>query len=89
MTVHKQDELKLECFWNLESVGIKLPEATDQATDFLHHYHDTSNTLKEQGYNAQLQWKPDHPPLPINADITESRTPSMVQHLAKDPQKLQ
>ena len=88
MTAHKQEEFELERFWNLESVGIKPPAVADEATDFLEHYQDTSITRTEKGYNAKLPWKPEHPPLPTNADITERRTRTMVQHLAKDPQKL-
>ena len=88
MTSHKQDEFDLERFWNLESIGIKPPETTDETTAFLRHYQDTSITLQEKGYNAKLPWKEDHPPLPTNIDITQRRTCSVVHHLAKDPQKL-
>ena len=88
MTSHKQDEFDLERFWNLESIGIKPPAATDETTAFLRHYQDASITLRDKGYNAKLPWKEDHPPLPTNFDITQRRTRSMVHHLAKDPQKL-
>ena len=88
MTCHKQNEVDLERFWNLESVGIKPPAATDYTTAFLCHYQDTSITLRDKGYNAKLPWKEDHPPLPTNIDITQRRIRSMVHHLAKDPQKL-
>ena len=88
MTSHKQDEFDLERFWNLESICIKLPEATDETTAFLSHYQDTFNTLQEKGYNAKLPWKEDHSPLPTNSDVSQRRTRSMVHHLAKDPQKL-
>ena len=88
MTTRKQDELDLKRFWNLESIGIKPPEPTDETTAFLRHYQDTSITLQGKGYNAKLPWKEDHPPLPTNTDITQRRTRSMVHHLAKDPQKL-
>ena len=88
MTSHKQDEFDLERFCNLESIGTKSPEATDETTTFLRHYQDTSITLQEKGYNAKLLWKEDHPPLPTNFAITQRRTCSMVHHLAKDPQKL-
>ena len=88
MTSHKQDEFDLERFWNLESIGIKPPAATDETTDFLRHYQDTSITLREKGYHAKLPWKEDHPPLPTKIDNTQRRSRSMVYHLAKDPQKL-
>ena len=88
MTSHKQDEFDLEGLWNLESIGIKPPETTDETAAFLRHYQDASITLQEKGYNAQLPWKEDHPPLPTNFDITQRRTRSMVHNLAKDPQKL-
>ena len=71
MTNHKQDEFDLERFWNLESIGIKPPAVADNTTAFLHHYQDTSITLRDKGYNAKLPWKEDHPPLPTNIDITQ------------------
>ena len=88
MASHEQGEFDLERFWNLESIGIKPPEATDETTAFLRHYQDTSITQQEKGYNAKLPWKEDHPPLPTNHDIAQRRTRSMVHHLAKEPQKL-
>ena len=87
MTTHKQDKCDLERFWNLESIGIKPPEATGETAAFLRHYQGTSITLQGKGYNAKLPWKQDHPPLPTNIDITQIRTRSMVHHLAKDPQQ--
>lgn len=88
MTTHKQDKCDLERFWNLESIGIKPPETTDETAAFLRHYQDTSITLQGKGYNAKLPWKQDHPPIPTNIDITQIRMRSMVHHLAKDPQQL-
>ena len=37
---------------------------------------------------AKLPWRPEHPPLPSNAEITKQRTRSMVRKLAEDPKKL-
>lgn len=68
MTAHKQDELQLERFWNLELVGIQLTEITDKGTNFLHDYQGFSITFREKGYNAKLPWKSDHPPLPTNSN---------------------
>ena len=62
-------------FLNLESIGIKPLEATDETITFLHHYQDTSVTLQEKGYNAKLPWREDHLPLPTNIDITQKKNP--------------
>ena len=48
-TSHKQDEFDLERFWNLDSIGVKPPTATDETTAFLRHYQDTSITLRDKG----------------------------------------
>lgn len=65
MTAHKQDGFELERFWNLKLVGIQLTEITDKGTNFLHDYQDF---FRENGYNAKLPWKSDHPPLLTNSN---------------------
>ena len=44
--------------------------------------------LEDGRYSAKLPWRPEHPPLPSNAEITKQRTRSMIRKLTADPEKL-
>ncbi len=87
MTASKEEEFEFRHFWELESIGIQ-PNQTDETSDFLRHYQDTSISLKDGKYHAKLPWKPDQPVLPSNAAIAEKRTRSMIHRLSNDPEKL-
>ncbi|XP_060596649.1 uncharacterized protein LOC132750656 [Ruditapes philippinarum] len=77
----------LERFWKLESIGI-LPEAEEKASD-LHNYQKNCITFENDKYTASLPWKPDHPNLPDNYNITLRRTQNTIRRLREDPPLLQ
>jgi hypothetical protein len=87
VTEHQQEEFDLERFWNLDAVGVRT-NAEDNVPDFLQYYQDTSITMEDSRYSDKLPWRPDHPPLPWNEEITKQRTLSTVRKLATDPDKL-
>ena len=87
VTEHHQEQFDLERFWRIESVGVQ-PSSSEETVDFLKYYQDSSIMLEDGRYSAKLPWRPEHPPLPSNAEITEQRTRSMVRKLAEDPKKL-
>ena len=87
MTASKEEEFEFRHFSELESIGIQ-PNQTDETSDFLRHYQDTSISLKDGKYHAKLPWKPEQPVLPSNAAIAEKRTRSMIHRLSNDPEKL-
>ena len=87
MTEHHQEQFDLERFWRIESVGVQ-PNSSEETPDFLKYYQDSSIMLEDGRYSAKLPWRPEHPPLPSNAEITKQRTRSMIRRLAADPEKL-
>ncbi|XP_060570474.1 uncharacterized protein LOC132728821 [Ruditapes philippinarum] len=78
----------LERFWKLESIGI-LPAAEEKASDYLHNYQKNCITFENDKYTASLPWKPDHPNLPDNYNITLRRTQNTIRRLREDPPLLQ
>ena len=87
VTEHHQEQFDLERFWRIESVGVQ-PNSSEETPDFLKYYQDSSIMLEDGRYSAKLPWRPEHPPLPSNAEITKQRTRSMIRRLAADPEKL-
>ncbi|XP_070559938.1 uncharacterized protein [Ptychodera flava] len=80
----KQEETDMNSFWELESIGIRDdPQATESAADY-ELYRSTKIEFHGNRYVAKLPWKPDHPPLPTNFSISETRTRSMVNRLSGD-----
>ncbi|XP_060558297.1 uncharacterized protein LOC132718599 [Ruditapes philippinarum] len=78
----------LERFWKLESIGI-LPATEEKASDYLHDYQKNCITFENDKYTASLPWKPDHPNLPDNYNITLRRTHNTIRRLREDPPLLQ
>ena len=87
VTEHRQEQFDLERFWQIESVGVQ-PDSSEEMPDFLKYYQDSSITLEDGRYSAKLPWRPEHPPLPSNAEVTKHRTRSMIRKLTTDPEKL-
>jgi hypothetical protein len=75
----------LERFWSLESMGIS-PNCDDtDKTDNFREYQQSSIEFKNGSYTAKLPWKPEHPPLPSNYDVSKKRTENMIKRLQKEP----
>ena len=87
VTEHRQEQFVLERFWQIESVGVQ-PNSSEEMPDFLKYYQDLSIMLEDGRYSAKLPWRPEHPPLPSNAEVTKHRTRSMIRKLTTDPEKL-
>ena len=87
VTEHHEEQFDLERFWRIESVGVQ-PNSAEETPDFLKYYQDSSIMLEDGRYSAKLPWRPEHPPLPSNAEITKQRIRSMIRKLTADPEKL-
>ena len=87
VTEHHQEQFDLERFWRTESVGVQ-PNFSEETPDFLNYYQDSSIMLEDSRYSVKLPWRPEHPSLPSNAEITKQRTRSMIRKVTTDPEKL-
>lgn len=86
MISHKNDELDIERFWTLESLGIESPTLHHERKDPLSDYQNTLITREEDGgYVAAFPWKNEHPPLPSNFNVCERRARSLSRRLCKIP----
>ena len=84
----EREDVTLEKFWNLESIGILPDENEKEEREFVEEYQISSIRLENGRYNAKLPWKPNHPPLPTNEKVAKGRTRSTVRRLATDPERL-
>ena len=73
----------LEKFWELESIGIMDKQTDDSRQDFT-AFRNQYIGKRETHYVAKLPCKSDHPPLPTNHQISQTRTRKLVQKLSKD-----
>ena len=82
-------EVDLQRFWSLESMGITPSTDDDPQKHFLKDYQRSSITRQPSGcYNAGFPWKKEHPPLPSNYSICENRTRSIARRLSRTPELL-
>ncbi|XP_070554690.1 uncharacterized protein [Ptychodera flava] len=81
-TEHEQDLTSK--YWELETIGISIPEEKDGKKVFFEEYRD--NKIKRDGnkYVASLPWKESHPTLPTNYALAKTRTRSMVRRLTTE-----
>ena len=85
----KGDELDLEKFWSLETMGISPQSEKNDHEVFLENYISDSITRNDDGsYNAKFPWKDDSPMLPTNYNKCQQRTRSMICRLAATPELL-
>ena len=78
----------IERFWKLESFGIQhLKEG--QVLSYLKSYKTNCINFNDGRYTASLSWKPDHPELPDNYNITLRRTQNTICRLREEPAMLQ
>ncbi|XP_074649056.1 uncharacterized protein LOC141904369 [Tubulanus polymorphus] len=83
VTSHRSEEVNLQKFWDLESIGVT--DATDAASkEFnLLDYCQSSLTTSDTGrYTAKLPWKSGNAPLPTNYYVTRNITQSMIRRLS-------
>ena len=90
IATHIQGDISanLEKFWSLESMGIS-DHGDDPATSKLTEYQTKAITYSGDKYTAKLPWKPDHPTLPSNYNVTLRRTESTIRRLCKQPALLE
>ncbi|VDH96694.1 Hypothetical predicted protein [Mytilus galloprovincialis] len=74
-------------FWNLESLGIRLPQQDDEES-FVKTYQQDCIKFENERYSAKLPWKLDHPDLPSNIMIAKTRTESTIRRLSREPHLL-
>ena len=77
-----------ERFWKLESIGIQ-PSKEEQVSSYLELYKTNCINFNDGRYTASLPWKPDHPELPDNYNITLRRTQNTICRLREKPAMLQ
>ncbi|XP_006812892.1 uncharacterized protein LOC102807089 [Saccoglossus kowalevskii] len=80
---NQNEQIKLQDFWNLESIGIR-DEIHEPKADFFKEYCDSNLQFEEGKYTAKFPWKPEHPPLPTNYQLSEKRTRNLVHRLPSD-----
>lgn len=87
LVCHKEEEIDLEKFWKLESLGIDTKEQNDpKLNDIIEDYMDNSVIKQDEKYVAKLPWKEDSPELPTNKETAKRRTESVIRRLEKDPE---
>ncbi|XP_063436158.1 uncharacterized protein LOC134717595 [Mytilus trossulus] len=87
VTSHHAEESDIEKFWNLESLGIRLPQQDDEES-FVKTYQQDCIKFENERYSAKLPWKLDHPDLPSNIMIAKARTESTIRRLSREPHLL-
>ncbi|XP_069118844.1 uncharacterized protein [Argopecten irradians] len=86
---HKSEEVDLEKFWKIESLGVKdtLDNSTS-STSYMEEYQNTSISFNNDRYTAKLPWREDHQELPTNEFVTRNRTINVVKRIAREPNLL-
>ena len=87
MAMHKNEQIDLEKFWKLESMGIEnveIAKETEKNT-YSKHYEESSISYRDNRYHAKLPWKDDHQPLPTNENIARNRTENVIKRLSREP----
>ena len=85
---HKTEELNLEKFWEIESLGVEDKTANTENDEFQKMYEETAISYNNNRYIAKLPWKAEHPPLPTNKAVAFRRTESVIKRLRKEPKLL-
>ncbi|XP_053389951.1 uncharacterized protein LOC128552902 [Mercenaria mercenaria] len=89
MTMHVQEEVNLERFWEVESLGVEQKSVHQGYEEYTKQYQNTGISYENGKYIAKLPWKENHPFLPSNELISRRRTVSVVNRLRKEPELLQ
>ena len=89
MLSHREEDDRIEQFWNLETLGITEPDPQIEENSFIHEYQQTSiSRERDRSYTARFPWKKDHPPLPTNNIVCEKRTRATIKRLNQTPDLL-
>ena len=88
LTSHKPEELNLERFWELESLGVDSNTTDVETVDYMETNQKSAIEFRENKYIAKLPWKPDHEPLPTNFFVTKRKTENVIRKLSQDPEML-
>ena len=79
-----EQPVTLERFWNLETIGIMDSDTPDVLRQDFETFRDHYIERHQNHYVAKLPWKSDHPSLPTNHYISETRTCRIIQKLSPD-----
>ncbi|XP_053387257.1 uncharacterized protein LOC128551020 [Mercenaria mercenaria] len=88
-TLHSKEEVDLEKFWKIESMGVEPVTKKQEYEQYLTHYQDTNITYNDGKYIAKLPWREEHDTLPTNELISRRRTENVINRLRKEPKLLQ
>lgn len=86
LVAHKKEELDLEKFWKLESMGIDAKENETEMTESMENFMTNSIRLENGRYTTKLPWIENAPELPSNKETAQRRTASVIRRLTKDPE---
>lgn len=86
-TTHFPEEIALERFWSLETMGTVSDTPDQKTTKYLQQYQK-SIQLRDGRYFAKLPWKQDNAALPPNYDVTLKRSESTISRLRRKPEIL-
>ncbi|MES9974415.1 MAG: DUF1759 domain-containing protein [Candidatus Thiodiazotropha sp.] len=89
MTAHSVEEVDLEKFWKVESLGIEKTEPEQSQKSYLQEYQNSCISFKDGKYYAKLPWRDNHSVLPTNEEVAKRRTQQVIQRLKRDPALLQ
>ncbi|XP_053403265.1 uncharacterized protein LOC123558686 [Mercenaria mercenaria] len=87
---HVSEEIDLEKFWKIGSLGIETEKCNQSYDDYMTNYKKSSVTYSEEDrkYYAKLPWKENHKPLPTNEIISRRRTRNVINRLQREPSLL-
>ncbi|XP_053395759.1 uncharacterized protein LOC123525646 [Mercenaria mercenaria] len=87
-TLHSKEEVDLEKFWKIESMGVEPVTKKQEYEQYLTHYQDTCITYNDGKYIAKLPWREEHDTLPTNELISRRRTENVINRQRKEPKLL-
>jgi len=85
VTSSNSTDFDLECFWNLEAVGVSMTEEPSKSNTLNEYITSCVNRTDDGAYIARFPWKSNHPNLPSNSAVAKHRTQQLVKHLTLTP----
>ncbi|XP_048770094.2 uncharacterized protein LOC125676243 [Ostrea edulis] len=80
LTFHKNEEVNIARFWEIEDIGEKDGLLHEKAETYGQH----SISFENGRYSAKLPWKDSCAELPTNEEIVRRRTKNVIKRLASD-----
>lgn len=85
ITSHTTEEIDLEHFLKLETIGINPEELEEHNEDYMGRYKETEILFRDHRYETKLPWKDDQSELLPNFQIAKKRTEPLLEDYKKSP----